>query len=123
MRVCKEAKQEAEDVLRRSFQEKEAQVEALRDQLAKGEEAWRAQQTELEQSRSAMEKELAERVQAERKKIVDEESKKAKLIAAAEIDQKEKELADLREVLKDRDSPRVVFRNCWSLLNQHRLDC
>ena len=120
--MCKEAKQEAEDVLRRSFQEKEAQVEALRDQLAKGEEAWRAQQTELEQSRSAMEKELAERVQAERM-IVDEESKKAKLIAAAEIDQKEKELADLREVLKDRDSPRVVFRNCWSLLNQHRLDC
>ena len=102
-RVREKAKQEAENALRNSVQEKEAQVEAMREQLAKGEEARRAQQVELEQSRSAMETELAERIQAERKRIAAEESNKANLLAATEIGQKAKELADLQEVLKERD--------------------
>ncbi len=46
---------------------------------------------------------VSQKLKVEREKIVTEEAKKARLILETDIDRKAKEVADLQEVLKDRD--------------------
>ena len=46
---------------------------------------------------------MAERVQQERGKIAADEAKKAKLALSNDLDQKTKEVADLQEILKQKD--------------------
>jgi len=46
---------------------------------------------------------VAEQLKAERARVIAEESKKAKLASAAELENKARELAELQEVLKSRD--------------------
>jgi hypothetical protein len=51
-----------------------------------------------------MDEQVAAKVKAERAAIAAEEAKKAKLLAASDLEQKTKELGELQEVLKQRDA-------------------
>ena len=73
-------------------------------EIAKRETEIRSQQTALEKEKAAIGEQVAERVAAERTRIAAEETKKAKLLAAADLDQKSKQLADLQDVLRERDA-------------------
>ena len=72
-------------------------------EIASREEAIRAQQRALERDKATIDQQIAEKLIAERKRIADEESVKARRLAAADLDQKSKELADLQSVLKQRE--------------------
>jgi hypothetical protein len=56
----------------------------------------------LSKAKETFDEQVAEKVKQERTKIVSEESKKAKLAAASDLEQKAKELSELQEVLKQR---------------------
>ena len=102
--VREKAKKEAEDGLKLKVQEKDERIAAMQEKLAQGEDAMRTQQANLEETKARMARELAERLAVEREKITAEEGNKAKLLAASDMNQKLRELADLNEVLKERDT-------------------
>ena len=62
-----------------------------------------ATRREYEQRLTQKDAQVAERLQQERTKIVAEETKKAKLVMATDLDQKAKEITDLKDVLQQRD--------------------
>ena len=77
---------------------------ALKDtDIAKKEEALREREEAIAKAKQAIDDQVAEKLVAERAKIVSEESKKAKLALQTDIDQKAKELAELQDVLTQRD--------------------
>jgi hypothetical protein len=57
----------------------------------------------LSKEREKINEQVNEKIQAERIKITAEEAKKAKLMLGADLEQKAKDVADLQEVLKQRD--------------------
>jgi hypothetical protein len=61
------------------------------------------QRIALEQDRANLDARIAERLSMERVRIAGEEAAKAKVLAAADLEEKTKALADLREVLRQRD--------------------
>jgi hypothetical protein len=71
--------------------------------IAGREEALRRQQADLETARHEIDRQVFDKVQSERMRIAAEEAEKATLMAAADLEQKNKELADLQLVLKARD--------------------
>jgi hypothetical protein len=78
---------------------------ALKDaEVAKREEAIREQQEVLRHEKESMDEQVSAKLKIERDRIAAEEEKKARLLAAADLELKAKELADLRQVLKERDS-------------------
>ena len=77
-------------------------------EVAAREAAVRSQQTAIELTKASLEDQLEERLAIERQKIAVEEGNKAKLLAAADLNQKTQELADLQEVLKSRDAKLAV---------------
>ncbi|MDH5669257.1 MAG: DUF2130 domain-containing protein [Nitrospira sp.] len=78
---------------------------ALKDSdIAKKEEALREREDAVSKARQAIDDQVAEKLVAERAKIVSEESKKAKLALQSDIDQKDKELAELQDVLSQRNA-------------------
>lgn len=77
---------------------------ALKDtDIAKKEEALREREAAVSQAMHAIDDQVAEKLLLERARIVAEESKKAKLALQTDIDQKSKELAELQDVLTQRD--------------------
>jgi hypothetical protein len=72
-------------------------------EIAGREAAIRDQRTALEQDRADLDARIAERLTVERVRIAGEEAAKAKQLAAADLEEKTKALADLREVLHQRD--------------------
>ncbi len=77
---------------------------ALKDtDIAKKEESLRDREAAVSQAMHAIDDQVAEKLVLERAKIVSEESKKAKLALQSDIDQKAKELAELQDVLTQRD--------------------
>ncbi|MGF6312127.1 hypothetical protein ABIB82_006022 [Bradyrhizobium sp. i1.8.4] len=77
---------------------------ALKDaEVATREASLRDQQDALARARENLDEQVAARVAHERERIVSDESKKARLIVADDLAQKARELADLQEVLKERD--------------------
>ena len=67
---------------------------------------------------------VATQLQTERAKLIEAESQKAKLAAAAELQNKTRELADLQEVLKSRDEKLAEAQNAQAelLKKQRELD-
>lgn len=61
------------------------------------------QRAELAKDREGIEDQVTQRLNAERQRIAAEEARKAQRLAAADLDQKSKEIADLQKVLQDRD--------------------
>jgi hypothetical protein len=71
--------------------------------LASRERAIREQQDALVKAKETLDAQVAEKLQQERAKIVAEEAKKAKLAVTNDLNQKTKEVADLQEILKQRE--------------------
>ena len=88
------------EATRLQFEHTIAEKEA---QIAKREAAISDQKAAIEKAREAIDEVVSQKLKAEREKIVTEEAKKARLILETDIERKAKEVADLQEVLKDRD--------------------
>ena len=77
---------------------------ALKDtDIARKEESLREREEAVTKAKQAIDDQVAEKLLVERAKIVSEESKKAKLALQSDFDQKERELAELQDVLTQRD--------------------
>jgi len=85
---------------RREYEHLLAQKDA---DIAKRETSLREREKEIVQAKEAIDDQVAEKLRQERARIVAEEYKKAKLALATDFEQKRKELADLQDVLKQRD--------------------
>lgn len=86
---------------RKQYEEKMAHKEA---EVAKREASIQEQQAALTKAQESVADEVAARVKTEREKIAVEETKKARLMLENDIEQKANEVADLQQVLKDRDA-------------------
>ena len=86
---------------RRKYEQALSQKDA---EVAKRETEIRNQQAALAKEKAAIADQVAERVSAERERIAAEEAKKAKLLAAADMEQKSRQLAELQDVLRQRDA-------------------
>jgi hypothetical protein len=64
----------------------------------------REREEALSKAKETLDNQVAEKLRQERIKIVAEEARKAKLALATDIDQKDKEITDLQDVLKQRDT-------------------
>ena len=89
---------------RKQFEQQLAQKD---NDIAQREQAIREKEKQLAEDKRKLDDQVNEQVaaqlKAERARITAEESKKAKLASAAELDSKARELAELQEVLKSRD--------------------
>jgi hypothetical protein len=89
---------------RQQFEQQLAQKDS---DIAKREQAMRDKEKQLIEEKHKFDDQVADQVaeqlKAERARIIVEESKKAKLASAAELENKVRELGDLQEVLKARD--------------------
>ncbi len=88
------------EATRRDYERKLAEKEA---QVARREASLEELKTDLAEKQAAIDAEVTKKVGAERARIADEEAKKARLMLETQITAKARELADLAEVLKDRD--------------------
>jgi hypothetical protein len=78
---------------------------ALKDSdIAKKEAELREREEAVSKAKQAIDDQVAEKLVAERAKIVSEESKKAKLALQSDIDQKDRALAELQDVLTQRNA-------------------
>ena len=73
-------------------------------EVAKRETALRAMKDALEKDKAALQAEIADRVAQERVKIAAQEAEKAKRLSAADLSEKTKQLADLQDVLREREA-------------------
>lgn len=85
---------------KQEFEKRLAQKDA---DVVKREAALREQEAALTKARETVDDQVAEKLKQERSKIAAEEAKKAKLVAANELEQKTKEINELGEILKQRD--------------------
>ncbi len=88
------------DSARREYEQRLAQKDA---DIAKRETSLSKREKELAQAKETIDDQVTEKLRQERAKIVAEESKKAKLALATDLEQKTKEITDLQEVLKQQD--------------------
>ncbi|MEK6726598.1 MAG: DUF2130 domain-containing protein [Deltaproteobacteria bacterium] len=88
------------EATRKEFEKRLAQKDA---DIAKREATLRQSEEDLAKAKETLEDQVAEKVRLERVKITAEEAKKARLALSNDIEQKGKEIDDLREVLKQRD--------------------
>ena len=89
------------EATRRKYEEKIAQKDA---EVAKREAALREQKAALEKALEAIDEQVEAKVKSERQRIAAEEAKKARLAMTMDLDQKAKELTELQEVLKERNT-------------------
>ena len=89
---------------RKQFEEQLSQKDA---EVAKREEGIREKEKQILETKRNLDEQVADQVaaqlKAERVQVIAEESKKAKLASAAELDAKVRELSEMQEVLKTRD--------------------
>ncbi|MDF0672987.1 MAG: DUF2130 domain-containing protein [Nitrospira sp.] len=86
---------------RREYQKQLAQKDA---DVAKRDVALREREEALSQAQLAFDDQVAEKLKYERSKIAIEEAKKAKLALQTDLDQKDKELADLNSLMQEREA-------------------
>ena len=92
------------ETTRKQFEQQLAQKDA---DVAKREQAMREKEKQLADAKNTLDAQVANQVEEQlkndRTRIAAEEAKKAKLTAAADFEQKVREIADLQEVLKSRE--------------------
>lgn len=89
------------ETTRRQYEQKLADKEA---QVAKREAVLQAQKADLTRKQESIDQQVAEKLAAEKSRIAEEEAKKARLLLQNDLTAKAKELSDLQEVLKERDT-------------------
>ena len=86
----------------------EQQLSQKDEEIAKREQGIRDKEKQVTEAKRNLDTQVADQVaaqlKAERSRVIEEESKKAKQEAANELNNKARELAELREVLKVRDA-------------------
>ncbi|MCL2160859.1 MAG: DUF2130 domain-containing protein [Betaproteobacteria bacterium] len=118
----------AAPLLAASKQQFEAKLSQKDEEIAKREQSVRDKEKQLTESRRTIDQQITEQVAAQLKtehaRIVAEESKKAKLAVATELQSKTQELADIQEVLKARDEKLAEAQNAQAELikKQRELD-
>ena len=85
---------------RRDYEKRLAQKDL---DVAGREKSIQEREEALSKAKDALENQVAERLQQERGKMAADEARKAKLALANDLNQKTRELADLQEILKQRD--------------------
>ena len=88
------------EATRREYEQRLAKKDA---DIAKREVSLREREEVVSRARDTIDEQVVEKLREERAKIAAEEAKKAKLALATDLDQKAREIADLQEVLKQRD--------------------
>jgi hypothetical protein len=88
------------EATRRNFEQRLSSVQA---EMAQRETAMRAREEELAKAREAIDAQVADKLRCARPQIEADATKRAKLALAGDIEQKAKEIADLQEVLKQRE--------------------
>ncbi len=86
---------------RQQYEHKLAQKDA---DVSNREASLKEQQAEITKAKESLDELVAEKLQAERKTIADEEAKKARRLVSSDLEKQAKELAELQEVLTDRDT-------------------
>ena len=90
---------------RRQFEQQLAQKDS---DIAQREQAMRDREKQLAEAKLTLDRQVAEQVSAQlkldRERIVAEESRKAKLAVATDLEQRSREVTDLQEVLKSREA-------------------
>lgn len=89
------------EATRHEFEQRLAQKDV---DIAKRESSLHSREEALSKEKGAIDQQVAERIRQERVKIVAEEAKKAKLASATDLEQKTREVADLEEVLRQREA-------------------
>jgi len=84
--------------------EYEARLSSQDAEMDKREQALKAREEELNRQRETLDALVAEKLRGERTRIAEDEARKAKLALAADLEQKAKENADLREILDQKES-------------------
>jgi hypothetical protein len=98
------------------------------NEIARREQSVQEKEKEIAEARRTLEDRVAGQVaaqlNAERSRVIAEESRKAKLASAAELESKIRELADLQEVLKGRDEKLAAAQKTQAelLKKQRELD-
>ena len=88
------------ETTKRGYEQRIAQQEA---ESAKREVSIREREAALAKSQASLDEQVADKLKVERIRIVAEESKKAKLALANDLEQKSKDLIELQNILKQRD--------------------
>ena len=88
------------EAVKKEYKEKLAAKETA---LADRDAALKKREATLSTAQDEFDRQIADRLSQERIKIAAEEAKKAKLALAPDLDRKAKEVADLQEILKQRD--------------------
>lgn len=88
------------DATRRQYEQKMAQKDA---DVAAREATIREQQEAITKARESIDDQVAAKLTVQKEQIAAEEAKKARLLLGSDLDQKTRELANLQEVLGDRD--------------------
>lgn len=86
---------------KRDFQQ---QLQQKEQDYHKREQAIASQQDELAKAKASMDEQVAEKLKTQRAAIVEEEARKARTLMATDIEQKSKQLEELTQVLKERDT-------------------
>ena len=107
--------------IRREYEERLSQKDT---DIIQRETSLREREEALSKAKETIDDQVAEKLRQERIKIVTEEARKAKLALAIDIDQKDKEITDLQDVLKQRDAKLVDAQRAQAELirKQRELD-
>jgi hypothetical protein len=118
----------AEPLIAATRQQFERQLAQKDEEIVKREQGIREKEKQIAEAKRTLDDQIADQVAAtlktERERVVIEESKKAKLASAAELDAKTRELTDLHEVLKSREEKLAEAQNAQAELikKQRELD-
>lgn len=106
---------------RQQYEQRIAQKES---EVGKREAAIREQQAAIAKAQDSIEEQITEKLKAERTTIAAEEAKKARLAIGTDLEQKAKEVAELNEILKERDVKLAEAQNAQAGLirKQRELD-
>jgi hypothetical protein len=94
----------AAPLIQATRQEYEAKIAQKEQDVSAREAALRDQQKTIEEARNSINEQVAEKLKSEREAIAAEEAKKAKRAAAYDLEAKIKEVAELQEVLAQRNA-------------------
>ena len=113
------------EATRQQFEEKLSKKD---EEIAQREQVLRDKEKQVSEAKRTLEQQVsdqvAEQLKTERLRVIEEESKKAKQANASELETKDRELADLQEVLKSRDEKLAEAQNAQAELikKQRELD-
>lgn len=113
------------EATRQQFEEKLSKKD---EEIAQREQVLRDKEKQVSEAKRGLDQQVADQVaeqlKSERQRVIEEESRKAKQASASELETKDRELADLQEVLKSRDEKLAEAQNAQAELikKQRELD-